>query len=204
MFFFNLSQSSSTDIILVVTSRWKKFTDSLLFPIFLQYFQYSIIFLLFSKCQSEKSSWNAPKNWASKRLRKVKMLFMFAILISRMCTRVVVYNKIGGNISVLWFRSPVDFLLWLNSSNIINMKDKCLRKKFDVSKNILELFFLPFRANYGFPVVVHEQPGRKEYGNVRARGNPVSVHEKWTRWIYHFFLAMVLRSRGPLAARELR
>ena len=78
------------------------------------------------------------------------MLFIFAILISRMCTRVVVYDKIGGNISVLWFRSPVDFLLLFNSSNIINMKDKCLRKKFDVSTNILELFFFLFERIMGF------------------------------------------------------
>ena len=78
------------------------------------------------------------------------MLFIFAILISRMCTRVVVYDKIGGNISVLWFRSPVDCLLLFNSSNIINMKDKCLRKKFDVSTTILELFFFLFERIMGF------------------------------------------------------
>ena len=72
-------------------------------------------------------------------------------------------------------------------------KIRCFNKYFGA-------FFLPFRANYGFPVVVHGRPegteGRTD-GNVRTRGIPVSVHEKWTRWIYHFFLAMVLRSRGP-------
>ena len=75
-------------------------------------------------------------------------------------------------------------------------KIRCFNKYFGA-------FFLPFRANYGFPVVVHGRPeGRKEgrtEGNVRTRGIPVSVHEKSTRWIYHFFLAMVLRSRGPSA-----
>ena len=46
--------------------------------------------------------------------------------------------------------SCVFFLLWFNSSNIINMKDKCLRKKFDVSTNILELFFFLFERIMGF------------------------------------------------------
>ena len=67
-------------------------------------------------------------------------------------------------------------------------KIRCFNKYFGA-------FFLPFRAKYGFPVVVHD--ARKE-GNVRTRGNPVSVHEKSTRWIYHFFLAMVLRGSSAI------
>ena len=74
------------------------------------------------------------------------------------------------------------------------MKGQMFEEKIRCFKKYFGAFFLPFRANYGFPVVVH---GRSE-GNVRTRGNPVSVHEKSTRWIYHFFLAMVLRAGAPL------
>ena len=64
---------------------------------------------------------------------------------------------------MLRFRSPVDFLLLFNFSNIINMKDKCLRKKIRCFNKYFGAFFLPFRAKYGFPVVVHGRPeGRKE------------------------------------------
>jgi len=43
-----------------------------------------------------------------------------------------------------------------------------------------------------------------EVGSRTARDVPVSVVEKSTRWVYHFLLSMVLRSRGPSAREELR
>ena len=58
-------------------------------------------------------------------------------------------------------------------------------KIFDVSINILALFSLS--RGVWISCGGTRTEGRKEYGNVRTRGNPVSVHEKWTRWIYHFF-----------------
>ena len=55
------------------------------------------------------------------------------------------------------------------------------KEKISIFQQILGALF-PFRAEYGFPVVVHGiQDGRTE-GNVRTRGNPVSVHGKSTRW----------------------
>ena len=68
----------------------------------------------------------------------------------------------------------------------------------------LGAFFLPFRANYGFPVVVHGRSegrteGQKDGWKRAYARDPCLVHQKWTRWIYHFFLAMVLRSHEPSA-----
>ena len=77
----------------------------------------------------------------------------------------------------------------INFSNIISLEDKCLRKKFGCLIKYFGAFFL-FARSMDF--LWWYTDGRKE-GNVRTRGSPVSVHEKLTRWIYHFFLAMVLR-----------
>ena len=63
-------------------------------------------------------------------------------------------------------------------------------------------FFSSFSSGLWVSCGGTRTPGRTDgrtEGNVRTRGNPVSVHEKSTRWLYHFFLAMVLRSRGPSA-----
>ena len=68
------------------------------------------------------------------------------------------------------------------------------KEKISIFQQILGALF-PFRAEYGFPVVVH---GIQD-GNVRTRGNPVSVHGKSTRYmVYHFFLAMVLRGSSAM------
>ena len=82
---------------------------------------------------------------------------------------------------VLWFRSPVvffscNYFIWY----YIIFEDKCSRKKCRCFIKYFGSLDFPFRAEYGFPVVVQRRTEgiRNSEGNVRTRRNPVSVHEK--------------------------